>query len=118
MQRLTLDEYLGLHGVSSPISDYTLDKCRFPHGLSERQKRALQRDVQEHAAAYQEKRAAAIREYEHLVAVGEIVPKDRIQVTIERAKFGHPDNASTQAARRVCEKRHIDWENYTDWETY
>ena len=118
MQRLTLDEYLAFNGVSSPISDYTLDKCRFPHGLSERQKKALGRDVLKHAAEYQEKRNAAIKEYERLVSIGEIEPKDRIQVIIERAKYGHPDNMSTQAARRVCKKRGIDWENYTDWDSY
>lgn len=118
MQRLTLDEYLAFNGVFSPISDYTLDKCRFPHGLSERQKKALKRDVLKHAAEYQEKRNAAIKEYERLVSIGEIEPKDRIQVLIERAKYGHPDNMSTQAARRVCKKRGIDWENYTDWNSY
>lgn len=118
MQRLTLEEYLAFNGVSSPISDYTLDKCRFPHGLSERQKKALGRDVLKHAAEYQEKRNAAIKEYERLVSIGEIKPKDRIQVLIERAKYGHPDNMSTQAARRVCKKRGIDWENYTDWDSY
>lgn len=26
-----------------------------------------------------------------------------------RAANGHPDNASTRAARRMCEKRGIDW---------
>ena len=66
----------------------------------------------------QEKRSAAIKEYERLVSIGEIEPKDRIQVIIERAKYGHPDNMSTQAARRVCKKRGIDWENYTDWDSY
>ena len=50
MQRLSLDEYLAFNGVSFPISDYTLDKCRFPHGLSERQRKALGRDVLKHAA--------------------------------------------------------------------
>ena len=71
-----------------------------------------------HAAEYQEKRNVAIKEYERLVSIGEIEPKDRIQVLIKRAKYGHPDNMSTQAARRVCKKRGIDWENYTDWDSY
>ena len=76
------------------------------------------RRFEKHAAEYQEKRNAAIKEYERLVSIGEIEPKDRIQVLIERAKYGHPDNMSTQAARRVCKKRGIDWENYTDWNSY
>ena len=36
----------------------------------------------------------------------------------EPMSYGHPDNMSTQAARRVCKKRGIDWENYTDWDSY
>ena len=68
MQRLTLDEYLAFNGVSSPISDYTLDKCRFPHGLSERQKKALGRDVLKHAAEYQEKRLTLKRQEERRIS--------------------------------------------------
>ncbi|XBX09997.1 hypothetical protein QMP26_19285 [Enterocloster clostridioformis] len=51
------------------------------------------------------RRRAATEEYHRLVAAGEIIPKSRIEVTIEKAIHGHPDNDSTQAARRVCKAR-------------
>ena len=43
------------------------------------------------------------------MAKGEIVPKTIIERELDRAK-GHPDNPSTQAARRILAKRGIDWE--------
>ncbi len=33
-KKMTLDEYLGLQRLSPPVSDYMLDKVRFPHGLT------------------------------------------------------------------------------------
>lgn len=74
------------------------------------------------AHVHGEKEVQELGEYllfiHYQACIGEIEPKDRIQVLIERAKYGHPDNMSTQAARRVCKKRGIDWENYTDWDSY
>ena len=44
IERITLDEYLGSHGVGFPTAGTSLDKCRFPHGLSERQHRKMMPD--------------------------------------------------------------------------
>ena len=33
----SLEEYLGERGLSSPISDYMVDKMRIPHGMTARQ---------------------------------------------------------------------------------
>ena len=43
-----------------------------------------------------------------LVKQGKIVPKTPIEKTITAA-HGHPDSTVTQAARRMAEKRGIDW---------
>lgn len=112
--KMTLDEYLGLKGLSFPVSDYMLDKIKFPHGLTERQKRKLMKEASAHEEAYVRKRRAATEDYNKLVADGEIIPKTRLEVTLEKAINGHPDNESTQAARRICEKRGIDWRSMAD----
>jgi len=109
-EKMTQDEFLGMRGLSSPISDFMLDKMRHPHGLTLRQRKKLEKDAAEAARAYAERRQSAIAEYRVLVATGEIIEKPGIEATVERARHGHPDNASTQAARRVCEKRGIQWE--------
>lgn len=108
-EKMTLDEFLGKKELSFPVSDYLLDKMKFPHGLTERQRKKFEKDAAAHEEEYAKKRREAMEEYHRLVAAGEILPKSRIEVTIEKAIHGHPDNDSTQAARRVCEKRGIDW---------
>jgi hypothetical protein len=108
----TLDEYLGLRGLSSPISDYILDKLRLPHGQTLRQEKAMQREATRAQNAYSERRAAAIEEYRKAVAEGRIIPKTLNKIRIQRAN-GHPDNESTWAARRMCEKHGIDWRGQT-----
>jgi len=109
-EKMTQDEYLGLWGLASPISDYMLDKMRHPHGLTLRQRKKLEKDAAEAARDYAVRRQSAIAEYRMLVAAGEVIEKSDIEATVERARYGHPDNASTQAARRVCEKRGIQWD--------
>lgn len=108
-EKMTLDEFLGKKGLSFPVSDYLLDKMKFPHGLTERQQKKFEKDAAAHEEEYAKKRREATEEYHRLVAAGEILPKSRIEVTIEKAIHGHPDNDSTQAARRICDKRGIEW---------
>ncbi len=55
------------------------------------------------------KEEEAIAQYYEAVKNGEIIPKTEIEKTIEKAQ-GHPDNESTQAARRMCAKRGYDWQ--------
>lgn len=57
---------------------------------------------------YYEKRAAARLEYQKLIRSGKIRDKTSIERTLTAA-HGNPDNASTQAARRMAEKRGYDW---------
>lgn len=110
--KMSLEDYLAKKGVLSPFSDYTLDKLRSNRQLktANGQKR-FEQECAKHREEYAEKRNAAIREYHQLVKEGKIIPKTLIERTIERAN-GHPDNASTQAARRICQKRGINWREF------
>ena len=107
-QKMALDEYLGLQGLGSPISDYSVDKMRLPHGESERQQAQRIATGLQTAQEYSDKRQAAIREYNEKVQRGEIVPKTRTEQLIRTAQ-GHDDNEAVQAARRILDKRGIGW---------
>ena len=108
IQTTTLNEYLGKRGLASPVSDFMIDKMRIPHGLTQRQRKQLEKEADKARTEYAEKRQAAINEYNEKVKAGAIKEKSRIDVLIETAN-GHSDNLSVQAARRVLEKRGIDW---------
>ena len=88
---LSRNEFLGLQGLSFPISDYLEDKMRG------------------NIDSYHDRRNKAIQEYDHLVASGKIKPPTRIQKSLKIAQ-GHPDNRSVQAARRMLAKRGYDWQ--------
>lgn len=110
MQKMTLEEYLFKNGVGYCVSDYNLDKIRLPHGETMRQKQRRLKTGERVEREYQEKRQKAIAEYKQLVESGKIQDKTKEELLIERAN-GHPDNESVQAARRLCEKRGINWKN-------
>lgn len=111
-KKMSLEDYLAINGVSSPFSDYVIDKLRGNRQLkTQRGRERFENECDKHRIAYAEKRNAVIDEYYKLVEEGKIIPKTLIEKTIEKAN-GHPDNASTQAARRMCEKRGIDWRKY------
>ena len=103
-KKMSLDEYLGLYGLSFPISDYWMDKTIFPHGLTSRQKKKFDKEGEKVEKEYFEKRQDCIKEYYQKVATGEIIEPTKIDKLIKTAS-GHNDNASVQAARRVLVKR-------------
>ena len=107
--KMTLNEYLGSKGLSSPVSDYMLDKMKIPHGLTQRQEAKLQKDALDAAQEYHAKRSAAICEYNELKEAGKLQEKTPVERSLDTAA-GHPDNDSVQSARRMLEKRGIDWE--------
>ena len=107
-EKVTLEEYLGRKGLSSPISDYNLDKVRLPHGETDRQRRTRLKASEIAQKEYSAQRKAAIQEYKEKVIKGEIISKSAIEKSLSTAQ-GHPDNPAVQAARRVLEKRGIDW---------
>jgi len=106
---MTLDEFLGKRGLSSPVSDWNLDKTRLPHGETQRQHDKRLKDGITAEKDYQSRRAAAIEEYQAAVASGEIRDKTILEQRMETAR-GHEDNESTQAARRLLQKMNINWQ--------
>lgn len=114
VQKLTLNEYLGLQGLASPYSDYMIDKVKIPRGLTQRQQNKHDKQALEANEEYHARRDAAIKEYNEKVASGEIIPPINVERYIKAAK-GHPDNKSTQAAIRVLTKRGYIQDNNGNW---
>ncbi len=110
MIKMDLEDFLAERRVCFSTSGYCLDKLRSNRQLrtTRGQKRFL-KECEEAEEKYQQKRNAAIAEYHDLVERGEIAPLTKTEQLIRKAN-GHPDLAATQAARRVCAKRGIDWE--------
>lgn len=109
MIAMDLEDFLSTRGVGFSTSGYCLDKLRSNRQLrSERGRRRFEKECEEAETEYQLMREEAKREYNALCEAGKIRPLTTIERTV-RAANGHPDNASTQAARRMCEKRGIDW---------
>ena len=104
----SLEEYLGERGLSSPVSNYNIDKTRIPHGETQRQRDARIKAGMKAENEYSEKRRAAIEEYNAKVEKGEIRVPSAIEKTIKKAQ-GYLDNPSVAAARRMAEKRGYDW---------
>lgn len=106
----SLDEYLGERGLRPSVSDYNLDKVRIPHAETLRQRKLREAAAAEAQRSYEDKRAAATKEYNALLESGRVRAPTRIEVLLKTAR-GNPDNLSVQAARRALEKRGINWRN-------
>ena len=104
----SLDEYLGERGLSSPISDYMVDKMRIPHGMTARQNKQFLKEAEQARNDYSSRRNAAINEYNAKVESGKIKQPGKYDKLLKTAR-GHEDNPSVQAARRTLKKRGIDW---------
>lgn len=76
--------------------------------MTEKQRSKARQEMTSESDSYFARRAAAREEYKSLVAQGTIVPKSAIERTITAA-HGNPELESTQAARRMAQKRGIDW---------
>lgn len=109
-EKITLEDYLFSKGVGFPVSGYMIDKLKIPHGQTRRQRDKMMKEAERAENEYQMKRQTAITEYNQKVANGEIVEPTHLERRIRKA-HGHPDNASTQAARRLLAKQGIDWKN-------
>lgn len=108
--KMSLDEFYGIQGCPFFVSGDSLDKCRYPHGRTESQRKRDFKRAEIVEDSYMKQRQEARELYEKYVSEGKIIPKTKEELMIERAN-GHPDNPSVQAARRMCEKRGIDWRN-------
>lgn len=109
IQVMSLEKFLGLKGLSFPISDYLDDKWRGNrHFSSGKQREKFSKDARRIIDEYHEQRNEAIKEYNALVESGKFRPPTNIEKSLETAQ-GHPDNRSVQAARRMLAKRGYDW---------
>ena len=108
VEAVTLDEYLGRFGLSSPISSFMLDKMRLPHGNTLRQQKRLEKECLDAARNYSSKRKVKIAEYNEKIASGEFRNKTVLEQRIEIAN-GSEDNESTMAAKRRLAKDGIEW---------
>ena len=113
---MTEEEYLASKGLGSPMSDHMLDKTRIPHGETARQKARREREAEKAMKEHAARKKDARKEYQEKLANGELreptkeeTEKKRIDALIRTAN-GHEDNPSVLAARRVLDKRGIDWQ--------
>lgn len=107
---MTEDEFLSLRGVGFAVSSATVDKVGGANmtRMSEKQRAKARQEMSAEADAYFAKRQAAREEYKTLVSQGKIVPKTAVEKDITAA-HGNPELQSTQAARRMAQKRGYDW---------
>lgn len=112
MQIITEEEFLLSHGFGA-LSDCDIDRTRLPHGetLRQREKRIKETDAK--LSAFYEEKKVARAEYRQLVERGTVRPPTFTEQLIQRAN-GTDESEQTQAARRICAKRGIDWKLYNE----
>lgn len=106
--KMTQEEYLGKLGLASPVDDYMLDKMKLPHGQSKVAEKQMFQQAVESSREYHDARQNAINEFKAKVADGKIVEKTAHEASLEKALYGHQDNQSVQASRRILEKKGVD----------
>lgn len=107
---MTEEEYLGIKGCGSVCCDYAIDKLRCNRDISsDRGKKRFQRECDEKSHEYHLLRESEKLNYDFLLSIGILRDKTPTEKSLCKA-HGHPDNESTQAARRMLDKRGIDWE--------
>lgn len=108
MEELTYIQYAARHGL---VTDYDVQSHIHGGLMAAHMPNSYHRRYKKRLAELQEERAKGISKYREAISRGEIVePRKRglMEEMKEKAK-GHPDLASVQAARRLCEKRNIRW---------
>lgn len=106
-QVMTEEEYLASKGYGSMgYSEPGLHKTSARVSQNTRDKQAIQ--VMEKAEEYDAKREELRQEYQEKVKSGEIRKPTNVEKLLRTAQ-GHEDNQSVQSARKLLEKRGIDW---------
>ena len=80
----------------------------YPHGCSKAQARRVEEKWKQRSIRNDKAAKIAADEYDHMLKTGLVRPPTDREKLIGTAN-GHPDNQSTQAARRLCEKKGINW---------
>lgn len=107
---ITEEEFLTLRGVGDALSGAGIDRIGGANmtRMTEKQRTKAKAEIAQQASQYYDERAKARAEYKSLVDSGKIRDKTPVEKMLTKA-HGNPDNASTQAARRMAEKRGYDW---------
>lgn len=107
---ITLDEFYALRGVPHSVSGIGIDRYAGANmtRMTEKQRKKTFNELNTLNNNYYQKREAVRKEYDKLIKEGKIRDKTAIEKTITAA-HGNPELKSTQAARRMAEKRGIDW---------
>lgn len=100
----TKDEYVRMH--SQPIGEPALH-VQVGASQKDRDKRAKAQWIRDGKIIA--RREELRREYDERVSAGEIRTPSRTERYIAAAN-GHPENESTQAARRILKKMGVSWE--------
>ncbi len=107
---ITLEEFLDMFGVGDVASGVGIDRYAGANmtRMTSKQRQKILAEMTTENESYYAKRAAVREKYKELTANGTIRDKTSIEKIITRANQ-NPDLSSTQAARRMAEKRNIDW---------
>ncbi|MDL2223101.1 hypothetical protein LJB98_03280, partial [Bacteroidales bacterium OttesenSCG-928-M11] len=103
---MTADEYLSANGASFMAG---AEPALHKNIKDDKNKQRNIARVSEAMRENNERREELRKEYQKKVSRGEIRKPTREESLIKTAN-GHPDNEATQAARRVLDKRGIDWD--------
>ena len=107
---ITLEEFYRLRGVGYATSGVGIDRYAGANmtRMSDKQRKKAFEEINKENDKYYQTREDARKEYQSLIDKGVIRDKTPIEKTITAA-HGNPDLKATQAARRMCEKRGINW---------
>jgi len=106
-QVIDFETFATMRGASR--LDYCEDGVVSPAGhMPKSNWRRKMRTMAERNAELARRRSELWEEYQRLVAEGKVRPPSRIEELLVIAN-GHDDKAQTHAARRVLDKRGIDW---------
>ena len=105
----SLDEFLLQRGLYSPISNYLIDKLKGNRQVKTyRGKERFNKEATIKINQYHSKRKKAVDEYNRLVKEGKIISKTHLETSLDTSK-GFYEKKRTQAARRMCLKRGVNW---------
>ena len=103
---MTYEQFANKMGVHDILEEHVA--LRFPHGITERQQKKISKNAAAKLEQGIKESAAARSAYNEALQSGKVRPPTRMEKLMEAAK-GHPDNQSTQSARRILKKRGLSW---------
>lgn len=102
--KITLEDWMALNGCGFSITDYSLDKCHFPNGLSKHDMTSILKKGEEVALKYSEKRKKVQKQFCYFVEIGKILPLTSLEDGICKC-VGNPELESVKASKKVLWKR-------------